>query len=283
MLKMIYTRGLKYICLSACSYHGIFTLLNKANKWQSERDILSFLPMLITFWNVSNTFSSSYVKPCCYIARSILELLVSQVHMFKFSGFTSWRWMMWQKLHKTYRVTIITQNLYSLEKRCHSHQYLNFEQFRTLPKLYLDWLKWNPDDNLWQVSVVGRWRRTPFWNSPPLRIPECFDFDHLLYLFFFSEDTVTNPVIWLVLYAVRICGKNWSSRSTKSTRRTGYLAFSRWSGCSATLLSYCAAMKSISGAKLPIYQKSLVAGRITRHLRLLRQLKCLTVSKPPRC
>ena len=156
-------------------------------KWQSERDILSFLAMLRTFWNVLNTFSSSYIKRCCYFARSILELLVSQVHMFKFSGLTSWRWMLWQKLHKTYRVTIITQNFYLLEKRCHSHQYLNFEQFRTLPKLYLHWLKWNPDDNLWQISVVGRWRRMPFWNSPPLRIPERFDFDHLLYLSFFQR------------------------------------------------------------------------------------------------
>ena len=34
------------------------------------------------------------------------------------------------------------------------------------------------------------------------------------------------------------------------------LAFRRRSGCSATLLSYCVAMKIISETKLPIYQKS---------------------------
>ena len=45
------------------------------------------------------------------------------------------------------------------------------------------------------------------------------------------------------------------------------------SGC------YCAGMKIISEAKLPIYQKSSMAHRATRHVRLLRQLKCLTASK----
>ena len=38
------------------------------------------------------------------------------------------------------------------------------------------------------------------------------------------------------------------------------------SGC------YCAGMKIISEAKLPIYQKSSMAHRATRHVRLLRQL-----------
>ena len=42
---------------------------------------------------------------------------------------------------------------------------------------------------------------------------------------------------------------------------------------------YCAGMKIISEAKLPIYQKSSMAHRATRHVRLLRQLKCLTASK----
>ena len=132
MLKMIYTRGLKYICLSACSYHGTFTWLNKANKWQSERDILSFLPMLITFWNVLNTFSSSYVKRC-YVARSILELLVSQVHMFKFSEFTSWRWMMWQKFHTGWqssrKISIHLKNVTLIFK--------NFVHY--LSFTYIDW------------------------------------------------------------------------------------------------------------------------------------------------
>ena len=41
------------------------------------------------------------------------------------------------------------------------------------------------------------------------------------------------------------------------------------------------AMKIISEAKLPINQKSSMAQRVTRHLRLLRQLKCLTASKTP--
>ena len=45
--------------------------------------------------------------------------------------------------------------------------------------------------------------------------------------------------------------------------------------------SYCVAMKIISEAKLPICQKSSVAQRVTRHLRLLRQLKCLTAAKTP--
>ena len=47
------------------------------------------------------------------------------------------------------------------------------------------------------------------------------------------------------------------------------------------LYSYGAAMEIISEAKLPIYQKSSMAQRVTRHLRLLRQLKCLTSSKTP--
>ena len=40
-------------------------------------------------------------------------------------------------------------------------------------------------------------------------------------------------------------------------------------------------MKIISEAKLPINQKSSMAQRVTRHVRLLRQLKCLTASKTP--
>ena len=40
-------------------------------------------------------------------------------------------------------------------------------------------------------------------------------------------------------------------------------------------------MKIISEAKLPFNQKSSMAQRVTRHLRLLRQLKCLTASKTP--
>ena len=40
-------------------------------------------------------------------------------------------------------------------------------------------------------------------------------------------------------------------------------------------------MKIKSEAKLPICQKSSVAQRITRHFRLLRQLKCLTAAKTP--
>ena len=62
----------------------------------------------------------------------------------------------------------------------------------------------------------------------------------------------------------------------KRTRRTRSLAFRRRSGCSATLFGYCAGMKIVSEAKLTIYQKSSKAHRVTRHLRLLRQLKCLT-------
>ena len=46
-------------------------------------------------------------------------------------------------------------------------------------------------------------------------------------------------------------------------------------------LSHCVAMKIISEAKLPINQKSSMVQRVTRHLRLLRQLKCLTASKTP--
>ena len=41
----------------------------------------------------------------------------------------------------------------------------------------------------------------------------------------------------------------------------------------------CAGMEIISEAKLPIYQKSWMAQRATRHLRLLPQLKCLTALK----
>ena len=65
----------------------------------------------------------------------------------------------------------------------------------------------------------------------------------------------------------------------KITKRTGSEAFGRWSGCSATLLSYCAAIEIISEAKLPIYQRSSMARGVTRHLRLLPRLKCLTASK----
>ena len=50
----------------------------------------------------------------------------------------------------------------------------------------------------------------------------------------------------------------------KSTRYTGSLAFKRRPGCSATLFSYCAGMKIISEAKLPINQKSSMSHRETR-------------------
>ena len=50
----------------------------------------------------------------------------------------------------------------------------------------------------------------------------------------------------------------------KSTKHTGSLAFKRRSGCSVTLLSYCAGTKIISEVKLPIYQKSSMAHRETK-------------------
>ena len=50
--------------------------------------------------------------------------------------------------------------------------------------------------------------------------------------------------------------------------------FWRRSSCSATLLINCLGVTITSDAKLPIYQKSSMAHRVTRQLRLLRQLKC---------
>ena len=52
-------------------------------------------------------------------------------------------------------------------------------------------------------------------------------------------------------------------------------------GLFSDTLSYRVVMKIISEAKLPFNQKSSMAQRVTRHLRLLRQLKCLTASKTP--
>ena len=75
--------------------------------------------------------------------------------------------------------------------------------------------------------------------------------------------------------------RTWSSQSTKSTRCTGSLAFKRRSGWSATLFNYCVWMKILSEAKLPVYQKCWMAHKVTWHLRLLRQLKCLTALKTP--
>ena len=49
----------------------------------------------------------------------------------------------------------------------------------------------------------------------------------------------------------------------KSIKHTGFLAFKRRSGCSATLFSYCTGMKIILEAKLPIYQKSSMSHRVT--------------------
>ena len=48
----------------------------------------------------------------------------------------------------------------------------------------------------------------------------------------------------------------------KSIRRTGFPTFKRRLGYLATLLSFCAGMKIISEAKLPIYQKSSLAIRV---------------------
>ena len=62
----------------------------------------------------------------------------------------------------------------------------------------------------------------------------------------------------------------------KSTKHTGSLAFKRRSGWSATLFNYCAGMKILSEAKLPVYQKSSMVHRVTWYLRLLR----LTDLKP---
>ena len=73
--------------------------------------------------------------------------------------------------------------------------------------------------------------------------------------------------------------RNWSSQSIKITRFTGSLALGRPSGCSATLFSYCMWMKITSEAKSPIYRKSSMGYRVTYHLRLLRQFKCLTALK----
>ena len=67
----------------------------------------------------------------------------------------------------------------------------------------------------------------------------------------------------------------------KGTWRRGSLAFKRRSGCSATLFSYCAEKTILSEVKLSIYQKSSMACKVTWHLWLLRQLKCLTALKTP--
>ena len=69
--------------------------------------------------------------------------------------------------------------------------------------------------------------------------------------------------------------RNWYSQFIKK-----HQANRQQSGPSATLFSYCAGMKIISEAKLPIYQKSSMAYRVARHLRLLCQLKYLTALKP---
>ena len=68
----------------------------------------------------------------------------------------------------------------------------------------------------------------------------------------------------------------------KSIRYTGSLAFKRRSGCSAIPFSYCAGMKIISEAKLPIYQKTSMAHRVTwsKTVTSIEMLeKC--VEKPP--
>ena len=75
---------------------------------------------------------------------------------------------------------------------------------------------------------------------------------------------------------------DWSSQSMRSTRRTGSIAFKRWSSWSATLFNYCAGMKIIPEARLPIYQKFSMAHKVTWHLRVLRQLKCLPALKTSR-
>ena len=75
--------------------------------------------------------------------------------------------------------------------------------------------------------------------------------------------------------------RNRSSQSMKSTRRGGYLASKRRSGCSATLFSYCAGITIMLKAKLPIYQKPSMVHKVKWHLRLLRQLKCITALKTP--
>ena len=67
----------------------------------------------------------------------------------------------------------------------------------------------------------------------------------------------------------------------KSTWPRGSLAFKRRSGYSATLFSYCAEKTILSEVKLSIYQKSSMARKVTWHLWLLRQLKCLTALKNP--
>ena len=46
--------------------------------------------------------------------------------------------------------------------------------------------------------------------------------------------------------------------------------------------SYCAGMKIIPEARLPIYQKFSMAHKVTWHLRVLRQLKCLPALKTSR-
>ena len=68
----------------------------------------------------------------------------------------------------------------------------------------------------------------------------------------------------------------------KSTRYTGSLAFKRRSGCSAIPFSHCAGMKIISETKLPIYQKTSMAHRVTwsKTVTSIEMLeKC--VEKPP--
>ena len=60
---------------------------------------------------------------------------------------------------------------------------------------------------------------------------------------------------------------------------SGAQAFKRRSGLSATVFKLGAGMKILPEAKLPVYQKSSMAHRVTWYLRLLRQLKCLTAMK----
>ena len=67
----------------------------------------------------------------------------------------------------------------------------------------------------------------------------------------------------------------------KSTGHTGSLAFKRRLGCLATLFSDCAGMKIILEAKLPIYQKSSMAHRVTWSKTVASIEMLNSVEKPP--
>ena len=88
----------------------------------------------------------------------------------------------------------------------------------------------------------------------------------IILIFFFLEDTVTNPVIWLVLYAVRICGKKWSSRSTKSS--DSWVIARQW---------------KYIGSEVANLTKILSGRKGNKASETATSVKCLTVSKPPRC